>query len=497
MSPWGRREKDDDQVAAAEAQDALAASVDTLRDAHRQAQQSIKAAADRYKTTEREHGRRVEAAERDLAKASENGKLIGVGGMLGNKAVLRQTTIKVPEGEFPLDPAIEATVDTAGNLATKSRSTVTRMGTGGLLLGPIGLVAGAAARKSSDVDARELYLLIAGPGWASTIKLNADTDGKVARQFAQTVMVRARQIEEITAGREAAIDAARRRLDAERADRDAVLAAHRQLVDATEKAEEALRSPRALVQTNLDAFDPETKPARKARETLAKAILPAPPPLPVLALAEETAKQDSAPAPPAPAPIGELIGRLGRMDRLGAGKALDRLAGLLEPDEQPLAVVCAQVGNENGAVVVSDRRVLWAGSKSEHQVRREQITAVQGRAAFTGGKVSITASEGTGLRLSNLVPVDRTQEIIEMIAPPTASPEPLVHPASDESAAATLSGDSFFSAMQSGDPLRAAPVAAGDDDVFEQIRKLAELKDAGVLTEQEFETKKTELLARL
>jgi uncharacterized membrane protein YeaQ/YmgE (transglycosylase-associated protein family) len=35
------------------------------------------------------------------------------------------------------------------------------------------------------------------------------------------------------------------------------------------------------------------------------------------------------------------------------------------------------------------------------------------------------------------------------------------------------------------------------DSVAEQLRKLAELRDAGVLTEEEFETKKQELLARM
>lgn len=34
-------------------------------------------------------------------------------------------------------------------------------------------------------------------------------------------------------------------------------------------------------------------------------------------------------------------------------------------------------------------------------------------------------------------------------------------------------------------------------DVFEQIRKLGELRDAGVLTEDEFNAKKSDLLGRL
>jgi hypothetical protein len=41
------------------------------------------------------------------------------------------------------------------------------------------------------------------------------------------------------------------------------------------------------------------------------------------------------------------------------------------------------------------------------------------------------------------------------------------------------------------------PAAASQDDVLEQIRKLGELRDAGILTEEEFAAKKTELMGRL
>jgi hypothetical protein len=42
-----------------------------------------------------------------------------------------------------------------------------------------------------------------------------------------------------------------------------------------------------------------------------------------------------------------------------------------------------------------------------------------------------------------------------------------------------------------------AQAQAQVQDVTEQIRKLGELRDEGVLTDEEFETKKRELLARL
>jgi hypothetical protein len=42
-----------------------------------------------------------------------------------------------------------------------------------------------------------------------------------------------------------------------------------------------------------------------------------------------------------------------------------------------------------------------------------------------------------------------------------------------------------------------APTAVGQPDLFEQIRKLGELRDAGILTEEEFAAKKTDLMGRL
>ena len=43
----------------------------------------------------------------------------------------------------------------------------------------------------------------------------------------------------------------------------------------------------------------------------------------------------------------------------------------------------------------------------------------------------------------------------------------------------------------------AAPSAPAPSDALEQIRKLGELKDAGLLTDEEFDAKKAELLKRV
>ncbi len=44
-------------------------------------------------------------------------------------------------------------------------------------------------------------------------------------------------------------------------------------------------------------------------------------------------------------------------------------------------------------------------------------------------------------------------------------------------------------------PPEAAPAAPAEDDKFEQLKQLGELKDSGVLTEAEFEAQKAKILA--
>jgi hypothetical protein len=44
-------------------------------------------------------------------------------------------------------------------------------------------------------------------------------------------------------------------------------------------------------------------------------------------------------------------------------------------------------------------------------------------------------------------------------------------------------------------PPPAAPAATGGDDMIEQLQKLGQLRDSGVLTEAEFEAQKAKLLA--
>jgi hypothetical protein len=60
------------------------------------------------------------------------------------KHTLYEHAIVTTNGEANLD-GVHAEVDTAGNLTTKSRATLTRMAAGGLLLGPLGSILSLAS----------------------------------------------------------------------------------------------------------------------------------------------------------------------------------------------------------------------------------------------------------------------------------------------------------------------------------------------------------------
>ncbi|HEY4252133.1 MAG TPA: SHOCT domain-containing protein [Roseomonas sp.] len=77
-----------------------------------------------------------------------------------------------------------------------------------------------------------------------------------------------------------------------------------------------------------------------------------------------------------------------------------------------------------------------------------------------------------------------------------------LHTSHDELAFKTFEGKTIFEAayarleeLRHGSPGVAA--AAPAKSVTDQLRKLADLRDAGILTEDEFSAKKTELLARI
>ena len=156
--------------------------------AAKQSRDKVISAAEReLERHQREYEARVKKAKKDLA-AVEDPRGRKVGAYQG--IILYQRWLVTPQGEGSLVGA-QATVDTAGGLAVKSRATLTRMAAGGLALGPLGAVLSLGLKKHKDVDTRELYLLVESPAVATVVQCPAD-EGQKAREFAAKIANMAR-----------------------------------------------------------------------------------------------------------------------------------------------------------------------------------------------------------------------------------------------------------------------------------------------------------------
>lgn len=159
--------------------------------------------------------------------------------------------------------------------------------------------------------------------------------------------------------------------------------------------------------------------------------------------------------------------KIGRM--VGVKKEIRTLPDLLRETETAVNLAVGNYGGKTGLVAVTDQRVLFlqasmVGSQQE-DFEFDRITSVESSKGMTSGNLKIH-SAGNVAELKAIQPRERAQEIGEYVRSHLGRP-----------------------AQQ------AAPTAAPDP--ADQLRKLGELRDAGVLTADEFEAKKAELLARL
>jgi len=215
----------------------------------------VRAAERGVRSVERTHSSRLAALDqRIIALEDPRGARLDTFGPL----TLHALRIVTPAGEAPLDGA-EATVDSAGALSERKRTTLTRLAVGGALLGPLGAVLALGFPKRTKVDGRELYLLIEAGAASCVVQVRPD-DGARVRAFATQVNAaaslvdqrRARTAAELAATRaelaavredHAALDVARERLAAARTDPDALAAigrAQARRAAASERLVEAL-----------------------------------------------------------------------------------------------------------------------------------------------------------------------------------------------------------------------------------------------------------------
>lgn len=125
---------------------------------------------------------------------------------------------------------------------------------------------------------------------------------------------------------------------------------------------------------------------------------------------------------------------------------------------------------KNGIMVATEKRIIMYGKRfSGYNLETfpyEKISAIEVSKGFMGKSISIKMS-GNESELKWIQKGDPDAVVTkarELMAPPSSG---------------------------AGKP------SDGNNDVLEQIKKLAELKEAGILSESEFETKKTDLLSRI
>jgi len=168
--------------------------------------------------------------------------------------------------------------------------------------------------------------------------------------------------------------------------------------------------------------------------------------------------------------IAEAAGRMGW--KLGGKRELKKLPEHLYAGEVVRYIAQGTYEANQGIVVLTDQRLLFVFhglvKQSVEDFPLDRISSVANKAGFATGELTVHASGNIAV-IGGIVKGD-LKYLVDALRQRLAE-------------GATVAAPST--------PPPAQP------DVMDQLRKLAELRDAGILTPAEFDTKKTELLGRL
>jgi hypothetical protein len=160
--------------------------------------------------------------------------------------------------------------------------------------------------------------------------------------------------------------------------------------------------------------------------------------------------------------------------KFGAGRELKKVTEHLWPDEQVKEMTAGMYGGGKGLVVLTDRRLMFIKEgvmrRTSEDFPLDKMSSAQWSSGLATGKMTIFAS-GNKAEIGGVNKADGKRIVDNLRARLSAAPTPMA-PAS------TADG-------------------GGTPDPTDQIRKLAELRDAGILSNEEFETKKAEILGRM
>ncbi|WP_285703698.1 SHOCT domain-containing protein [Microtetraspora sp. NBRC 16547] len=161
--------------------------------------------------------------------------------------------------------------------------------------------------------------------------------------------------------------------------------------------------------------------------------------------------------------------------KFGSRREIRHLVDYLLEDEVVDQMAGGAFGPGIGLVVLTDRRLLFVKDGLVAKVSEDfpvgKISSVHWEPGSSHGTLTVTSS-GDKAEIEH-IHNDDGERIADAIRHRLPGARSAASPAPAE-----------------------APVS-GEDDVFEALRKLGELRDKGVVTDAEFEAKKAELLARI
>jgi hypothetical protein len=152
--------------------------------------------------------------------------------------------------------------------------------------------------------------------------------------------------------------------------------------------------------------------------------------------------------------------------KLGSRREIKKLADHLHDGETVKEMASGKYGGGTGLLTLTSERIIflregWIGAAHE-DFMLHRVTSVGFKSSFGSGQVTIHAS-------GNTVDID-----------------------------GVLSDDGKRLAAAAREVLsRPADSASNEKDPLEQLRKLGDLKDAGVISQEEFEQKKADLLGQI
>jgi hypothetical protein len=167
----------------------------------------------------------------------------------------------------------------------------------------------------------------------------------------------------------------------------------------------------------------------------------------------------------------------------GSRREIKKLGEHLWPGERVEEMTSGYYGGGTGLVVLTDRRLLflkdgWIGKTSE-DFPRDKVSSVQYSSGLLLGKITVFAS-GNKAEIENVNKADGKRIVDNMRA--RHAPEP-----STVRAVASVPES----------PTDKTAAWSSEQDPIASLKRLGELRAAGVITEEEFQAKKADLLSRI